>query len=83
MFDLFNVRLADKEILKLVKKNNRYKQFIWHTKNIITSQEKWWQCIDETLNKFTCLLQNEFYVLKIKILNYFVNIISKISSKNN
>lgn len=39
LFDLLNVRFVDKEILKLFKKDKRYKQFIWYTKNTITSQE--------------------------------------------
>ena len=39
LFDLLKVRFVDKEILKLFKKDKRYKQFIWYTKNTTTSQE--------------------------------------------
>ena len=37
-FDLFTVRLADKEIFKLVQANERYKNLIWISKNIVLSK---------------------------------------------
>ena len=37
-FDLFTIRLADKEIFKLVQANERYKNLIWISKNIVLSK---------------------------------------------